>query len=128
MARKVPIPREGKVDQTFDELLFSGLLVPVEVGGVENCSPVVWVKKGEKLRMCVGYKVNMTDKIKIEAYPVPCIGTFFSKISGIWRKLTFQMLNGKLNWTKSLKQFLSWIQPEDYSKLPGHNKDPQNQP
>ena len=81
-ARKVPLPLEKKVNQTIDELLSLGILEPVEAGGVENCSPVVWVKKGDKLRMCADYKVHVNDKINTEAYPLPCIETIFSKVSG----------------------------------------------
>ena len=43
LAGKVPLAFE--VDQTFDELLFLGVLVRVEAGGVENSSVVVWVKR-----------------------------------------------------------------------------------
>ena len=28
-----------------------GILEPVESGGVDSCSPDVWVKKGDQLRM-----------------------------------------------------------------------------
>ena len=58
-----------------------GILVPVGAGGVENCSPVVWVKRGDKLRMFAEYKVDVNDKINTEAYPLPCIETIFSKVS-----------------------------------------------
>ena len=44
-ARKVPLPLERKVDKTIDELLLLGILKPVEAGGVDNCSLVVWVKR-----------------------------------------------------------------------------------
>ena len=81
-ARKVPLPLEQKVYKTFDELLLLGILKPVEAGGVDNCSPVVWVKKGDKLRMCADYKVHVNDKISTEAYTLPCIETIFSKVSG----------------------------------------------
>ena len=82
LARKVPLPLERKVNETIDELLSLGILEPVEAGGVENCSPVVWVKKGDKFRMCAEYKVHVNDKINTEAYPLPCIETIFSKVSG----------------------------------------------
>ena len=81
-ARKVPLPLERKVNKTIDELLLLGILEPVEAGGVDNCSPVVWVEKGDKLRMCADYKVHVNDKISTEAYPLPCIETIFSKVSG----------------------------------------------
>ena len=55
-ARKVPLPVERKVNKTIDELILLGILEPLEAGGVDNCSPVVWVKKGDELRMCAGYK------------------------------------------------------------------------
>ena len=73
---------ERKVNKTIDELILLGILEPVEADGVDNCSPVVWVKKGDKLRMCTDNKVHVNDKILTEAYPVPCIETFFSKVSG----------------------------------------------
>ena len=44
-ARKAPLPLERKVNKTIDELLVLGILEPVEACGVDNCSPVVWVKK-----------------------------------------------------------------------------------
>ena len=81
-ARKVPLPLERKVNKTIDELLLLGILEPVEAGGVDNCSPVLGVKKGDKLRMCADYKVHVNVKISTEAYPLPCIETIFSKVSG----------------------------------------------
>ena len=66
-ARKVPLPLERKVNKIIDELLLLGILEPGEAGGVDNCSPVVWVKKGDKLRMCADYKVHVNDKISTEA-------------------------------------------------------------
>ena len=62
-ARKVPLPLEWKVNKTIDELLLLGILEPVEAGGVYNCSPVVWVKEDDKLRMCADYKVHVTTRI-----------------------------------------------------------------
>ena len=44
-ARKVSLPLERKVNKTIDELLVLGIFKPVEAGGEDNCSPVVWVKK-----------------------------------------------------------------------------------
>ena len=81
-ARKVLLPLERKVNKTIDKLLLLGILEPVEAGGVDNCSPVVWVKKGDKLRMCADYKIQVNDKISTEAYPLPCNETIFSKVSG----------------------------------------------
>ena len=54
-ARKVPLPLERKANKTIDELLLLGILEPVEAGGVDDCSPVVLVKKSDKLRMCADY-------------------------------------------------------------------------
>ena len=81
-ARKEPLPLERKVSKTIDELMLLGILKPFEAGGVDNCSPVVWLKKGDKLRMCADYKVHVNNKNSTEAYPLPCIETFFSKVSG----------------------------------------------
>ena len=81
-ARKVPLPLERKTNKTIDELMLLEILELVEAGGVDDCSPVVWVKKGDKLRMCADYKVHVNDKISTEAYPLPCFETIFSKVSG----------------------------------------------
>ena len=32
--------------------------------------------------MCADYKVHVNDKINTEAYPLPCIETIFSEVSG----------------------------------------------
>ena len=58
-ARKVPLPLVRKAKKTIDELLLLGILEPVEAGGVDNCSPVVWVKKNDKLRMCANFKIHI---------------------------------------------------------------------
>ena len=55
-ARKVPLPLERRVKKTIDEILLLGIHEPVEAGGVDNCSPYVWVKKGDKLRMLLTKK------------------------------------------------------------------------
>ena len=81
-ARKVLLPLERQVNKTADELILWGILEPVEAGGVDNCSPVVWVRKGDKLQMCAEYKVHVNGKINTEAYPFSCIETIFSKVSG----------------------------------------------
>ena len=81
-ARKVPLPLERKVNKTIDELLLLGILKPVDAGGVDVCSRVVWVKKGDKLRMCADYKVHVNDKIGTVAYPLPCFETISSKVTG----------------------------------------------
>ena len=80
-ARTVPLPLERKVIKTIDEISLLGILEPVEAGDVDSCSPVVWVKKGDKLRMYADYEVHVNDKIDTEAYPFPCIETIFSKMS-----------------------------------------------
>ena len=75
------MPLERKVNKTIDELLLLGILEPIEADGVDNCSPVVWVKKGDKLQMCAGYEVQVNDKTITEAFPLLCIETIFSKVS-----------------------------------------------
>ena len=81
-ARKVPLPIERKVNKIIDELLLLGILKHVEAGVVDNCPPVVWVKKGDKLRMCADNKVHINNKISTEAYTLRCIEANFSKVSG----------------------------------------------
>ena len=76
-ARKVPLALERKVKKTIDELL--GILEPVETGGVDNCSPVVCLKKGDKLRMCADYKIHVKGKINTEANPFLVLKPFSLK-------------------------------------------------
>ena len=42
----------------------------------------MFVNKGDKLRICTDYKVRVCDKINTEAYPLLCIETIFSKLTG----------------------------------------------
>ena len=81
-ARKVPLPLENKVNSTIDELVNLGILEPTKPGGTTNESTVVWVKKGDKLRVSADFKIHVNDKINTEAYPLPCIETIFSRVSG----------------------------------------------
>ena len=84
----------GKSIKPLDELLLLGILKPVEAGGVDNCSPVVWVKKGDKLRMCVDYKVHVNDKIGTEAYPSLVLKPLSQKCQALnsLQKLIYLML------------------------------------
>ena len=68
--------------RNFDQYLSFGIFVSVEAGCVENCSSVLWVKKGGKNRMWAGYKVHMNDIINTKAYSLSCKETIFSKIFG----------------------------------------------
>ena len=89
-ARKVPLPLENKVNCTIDEIVNLGILEPTKPGGTTNASPVVWVKKSDKLRMCANFKIHVKDKINTEAYPLPCIETIFSRMQR-------QFFNKRLN-------------------------------
>ena len=71
-----------KMIKTSDDNLTWGLLVPIETGGVEFCSVVVWVQKGGIITICAAYKKHAIDKTNTKAYSLPCIETIFSKISG----------------------------------------------
>ena len=81
-ARKVPFPLERKVNKTIDDLVLLGILEPIDDGGVDNSSAVVLVKIADKLQKCAYYKVQLNKKFSTEAYPLPCIETSFSKVSG----------------------------------------------
>ena len=54
-AANVPLPPERRVNQTTVEISTLGILTPIEAGGDENHSPVVWAKKFECLlnTMCM---------------------------------------------------------------------------
>ena len=79
--RKVPLPLEQKVDQTFDELFSLGILDSIEASGVENISPVVSVRKSDKLRRCGNYRVHVIGKSNNEAYPSRHWNYFLKKFS-----------------------------------------------
>ena len=102
-ARKVPLPLEQKVKKSIDELLLLGILEPVETGGVDNCSPVVWVKDGDKLRLCADYKVHINDEISTEAYPYLVLKLLSQKCQALnfLRKLIYLMLFGKFHLMKN---------------------------
>ena len=59
-----------------------GNLEPIEAGGVDNYSPVVWVIKSDKLQMRAGYNVHLNNKNSTEAYFLPRIESIFSKVLG----------------------------------------------
>ena len=80
-ARPVPIAMESKVNAELRRLQDMGVITPITEGGVDNASPVVWVRKANgELRMCVDFKVHINSKIKTDAYPSPNIETIFSKL------------------------------------------------
>lgn len=55
-ARPVPLALEDEVATELDRLEEAGIITKCIDGGVENASPVVWVRKPNgKLRMCVDF-------------------------------------------------------------------------
>lgn len=79
-ARPVPLALEAKVDKELTRLESLGIITPI-TGGVENCSPVVWVRKAnDEVRCCADFKVHVNEKIKTDSYPLPRIETIFSKL------------------------------------------------
>jgi len=81
-ARKVPIAIKDAVEQEIRRLVKIGILEPCPSGGVENASPVVWVKKRDgTLRMCADYKVHVNDKIMSETFPIPSIEEAFQGLA-----------------------------------------------
>lgn len=80
-ARPVPIALENAVGEELDRLERMGVITPITSGGVDNASPVVWVRKDDgSYRMCADFKVHVNSKIKSDAYPIPKIETIFSKL------------------------------------------------
>ena len=79
-ARPVPLALEDQVEKELCRLENLGIITPIS-GGVDNCSPVVWVRKSNnELRLCADFKVHMNKKIKTLSYPIPAIETIFSKL------------------------------------------------
>ena len=77
-ARPVPIALEETVAAELSRLERMGVISPVHDGGVDNTSPVVWIKKPNgQLRMCVDFKMHVNAEIKNDAYPTPPIETIF---------------------------------------------------
>ena len=67
--QKVPLPLERKIRKTIGELLLLGIFEPVEAAGVDICFPVVCVRKGDKLRLCLTMKY--IQKVKLLPKPTP---------------------------------------------------------
>ena len=44
-ARKIPLPLQDKVTEKLGQMFRQGILEPVQPGGVNNASPVVWQRK-----------------------------------------------------------------------------------
>ena len=79
-ARRVPIALEEKISHELDRLEQRGIITKV-IGGANNASPVVWVRKRNgDLRMCVDFKAHVNSKIKWETYPTPAPEVIFAKL------------------------------------------------
>lgn len=80
-ARPVPLALEGLVKTELASLEKRGIIKPASAS--ECASPIVWVKKKSGgLRMCADFSIHVNDSIKSDAYPLPCIETIFSGLSG----------------------------------------------
>jgi len=91
-ARRIPIPLELEVSQTLETLEKKGVIEKTSAVGIENTSPVVWVrKKSGQLRMCPDYKVHLNRKIYSEDYPLPTMDAIFSKLAGAKRFATIDL-------------------------------------
>jgi hypothetical protein len=77
-ARSVPLALQDNVKKELERLEKIGVITKL-TKGVENASPVVWIKKPNgSLRMCVDYKVHVNERLKNESYPVPSTETIFA--------------------------------------------------
>jgi len=82
-ARRIPLALEKEVNMELDRLEARGIIEACNSFGIENASPVVWVrKKNGTLRMCPDYKVHLNQKIYTEDYPLPTPNSIFSKLAG----------------------------------------------
>ena len=87
-ARTVPIALEVPVKEELTRLEALGIITPIE-GGVENASPVVWIKKPDgSLRMCVDFKTHINGKIKTESFPTPSTDTNVKTRGGTFRGIS----------------------------------------
>jgi len=91
-ARRVPISMEAEVNEALKKLEEKGVIERTSSVGIENASPIVWVRKRNgQLRMCPDYKVHLNSKIYTEDYPLPTIDTIFSKLAGAKRFATIDL-------------------------------------
>ena len=82
-ARRIPMALQNEVNAELDNLEARGIIEKCTSVGLENVSPVVWVrKKNGRLRMCPDYKVQPNKKIYVEDYPLPTPNYVFSKLAG----------------------------------------------
>ena len=80
-ARPVPIALEDEVAAELDRLEEAAVIAKCKDAGVDNASPVVWVRKPSgKLRMCVDFKMHVNSRIKSDAYPTPNTETIFARL------------------------------------------------
>ena len=69
---------EEEVNKQLDVLERKDIIERCSAIGIENASPVVWVRKRNgKLRMCPDYKVHLNDKVYTEDYPLPTPESIF---------------------------------------------------
>ena len=82
-ARKIPLLLQDKVTEKLKQMVRQGILEPVQPGGVNNASPVVWQRKRSgELRLCVDLKVHINGKVMDEDYPIPDMETIFHNLHG----------------------------------------------
>lgn len=78
--RRVPPKHWDALKKEIDALLELGIIYPVES---PMASPLVLVKKGEGIRMCIDYKIWVNTILEELRFPLPYIADILTRLSGL---------------------------------------------
>ncbi len=79
-ARPIPFADRDETGRTLDEMEKKGVISKVEYN--DWGSPIVIVKKNNKIRICGDYKATLNRNLETKHYPLPSLEDCFSRVSG----------------------------------------------
>ena len=78
--RKVPLSSLEFVENELQRLEDIGVIKKVDYS--DWASPMVYMKKRNKLRICADFSAGLNNCIKDHSYPLPALEDIFSKLNG----------------------------------------------
>lgn len=79
-SRRLPFALKEAVERELAELTAQGVLEKVDTS--EWATPIVPVKKGNKVRICGDYKITVNPQLLVEEHPLPTIDELYSSMAG----------------------------------------------